>query len=281
MSQEPTDEPIPNHEVEDFTETKPQEQGLMVKQVMGWGALFGTVCADLGQSILSFIPRGIGETYDSLFKRLPVVGQFFSKKWVDDTFKMVFGVTIGQGLAADIARYVFRPLGFVLGAGFGATVGYSVSNIPTYSGQMGQFINNVAGQTVAGCLSGLLALLIGVQFQAGLAVNQLGWLEILVALGAGGLLGFMAKAMMLIAMEIITRANAAGARLNAKRAKMLGARLKTETKEQSESLIKQHAKEMIFQTNGPQLDDTIESFFSDTHIANLLDIYSSTVWSIQ
>ena len=70
---------------------------------------------------------------------------------------------------------------------------------------------------------------------------------------------------MLLAMDAVTRAQAASSRLNAKRAKKLGEILKEKVKERSHQKVYRYSRDIIEQMHGPQIESHIQSFFAMNH----------------
>lgn len=225
------------------------------------GRYGGDMAADVSSALLGFIPNGLNITYDSTLKKIPFLSTFFSHQWVEEVLKMVLGITIGRGLSRDLGRYVFWPLGFL----FGMNLSLFTQKPLKYQGGFGKFLYELSGQTVLGCLVGLVALVIGVSVQPGLSLATLPWKIWGLAIVAGGGIGMMAKTIMLIALEAVTRANAASSRLNAKRAQKLGALLKEQLKEKTHQKVYHHARAMIEQTYGPQLESSLTNFFAHNH----------------
>ncbi len=218
--------------------------------------------SDVVQALLAFIPNGLNVTYNATLKRIPFVGPFFCHQWVEEVLKMVTGITIGKGLSRDLGRYVFWPMGFVLGIFISL---FTRDETLKYKGSFGKVVNQLSGQTMLGALAGVLSLVIGVYTQRALSLEQLPWQVWLVAILGGGLVGMTAKTIMLLALEAVTRANAASSRLNAKRAQKLGTLLKKQLKEKTYQKVYQYARSIIEQNNGPQLESTLTSFFAHNH----------------
>lgn len=229
------------------------------EHMLAWGKICADVAEDVSQALMGFIPNGLNLTYNFVLKPLPVLGRFFSHRWVEQVFKLCSGVTIGQGLALDIAHFVFRPLGFALGTLMGAGPLANVKNMPRYQGQVGKLLYRLSAQTVSGALVGLLAIALIYQF------FEMTWsapIQIFViAAGCGAVLGLMAKSMVLIALNTVTNANAATVRKNVQRAKDLNKKLKNAAKLKAKSRILMHAQDIIQQVNGPQLQH-LEEFFA-------------------
>ncbi len=164
------------------------------------------VCAyfveDVSRALLGFIPNGLNLTYDFALKSLPMVGKFFSHRWVEQVIKLCSGITIGQGLSGDIAHFIFRPIGSAIGFMLGAVI----KTVPVYQGQIGKVLYRLSGQTIGGAVFGILAFLIGLQFISSAELNLSA--SFAVAAGVGAFLGLVAKAFLLIAINTVNSANA-------------------------------------------------------------------------
>jgi hypothetical protein len=222
----------------------------------------GDILADLTQAIFGFIPNGLNVTYDSTLKRLPYLGSFFGHTWVEEALKLVVGITIGRGLSKDLGKYVFWPIGFVLGIPLSLFIRRPN---PKYKGSIGKIFYQLSGQTILGTLIALIAVLIGTKLQKGLQLGELSWMVWTVALGTGAMIGMMAKTMMLVALEAVTRANAASSRLNTRRAQKLGTLLKKQLKEKTHQKIYHHARTIIEQMHGAQSEAQLTNFFAQNH----------------
>lgn len=124
------------------------------------------------------------------------------------------------------------------------------------------YLQDLSKYLVAGALLGLI-ILWGVTFGWGLPLESLGLYEYIWALAGGFLIGISLKAILLLAVELVMRANAASAQLNAKRAKTLGDRLKMESKDKIRNHVTAHAKAIILQMHGKQPFPQLEDFFQD------------------
>lgn len=233
-------------------------------QVMAWAKVCGNVAEDTTAALMGFIPNGLSNLYDNLLKPIPGVGVFFQHPWVEPTLKLMTGITIGQGIARDIARFLFRPIGFGIGAFIGSGGLADKRRTPHYENQVGRALESVSGQSVGG------AILSGMVLSAAQLFNpnwQFGLLEYGVVMGAGAGLGLTYRAMMLAAIHTVTAANAASTRLNADRAKKFATHLKALCKTKVRDKIKQHAREVIVRVNG-EPSENLDEFFN-THLENV------------
>jgi hypothetical protein len=238
-------------------------------QVMTWAKVCGAAVEDAVGAILGFIPNGFSNLYDSTLKPIPHIGLFFQHRWTEESIKLITGITIGQVVARDIARFIFRPLGFALGAFMGSGGLADKGFKPHYNNQISNAFNSVAAQTVGGATLGGLVL--------GLAqlLNpawQFGSLEYAVIIAAGGGLGLTYRAMMLAAVHTVTAANSASTRLNADRALKFASHLKSRCKISVRDKVKAHARDIIVQVNG-EPTESLDIFFAIhlENVANSLD----------
>lgn len=249
-------------ELDDELGDKPNKKKAAIP-FQAWGHFFADIAADLIQSLLGFIPNGLNITYDCLLKKLPFIGAFFRHTWVEETLKFGCGITIGRGLSKDIGRYLLWPFGFV----FGVILAPLLRRQPpkAYKNQLGHVFYQLSGQTVSGAIIGVLALIVGIKSLTHSSLASLEWQIWGLALCAGALVGLLAKSVMLLAMDAITRAQAASSRLNAKRAKKLGEILKEKVKERSHQKVYRYARDIIEQMHGPKVESQIQSFFALNH----------------
>ncbi|MFO1258497.1 MAG: hypothetical protein U1E78_08845 [Gammaproteobacteria bacterium] len=233
-------------------------------RVMAWAKVCGNVAEDTTAAIIGFIPNGLSNLYENLLKPIPRIGVFFQHPWVEPTLKLITGITIGQGVARDIARFFFRPIGFGIGAFIGSGGLADKGRTPHYEHQVGRALENVSGQSVGGAILSGLVLGAAQFFHPSW---QFGLLEYSVAMSAGAGLGLTYRAMMLAAIHTVIAANAASTRLNADRAKKFATHLKALCKTKVRDSIKFHAREVIVQVNGHPLEN-LDEFFN-THLENV------------
>ncbi len=100
---------------------------------------------------------------------------------------------------------------------------------PQYNGSVGEVLYRLSGQTVLGALFGLLATAIGFSLVSGLSLSDMNMTVVLMSFGVGASVGLMAKAMLLLSVSMVNRANAANMRRNVKRAKDLSIKLKEDS----------------------------------------------------
>lgn len=225
---------------------------------------FATVCEsvvyDVVSSVLGFIPNGLNFCYDYGLKSLPLVGKFFSHRWVEQVCKLCTGTTIGQGLATDIAHFLFRPVGFAIGSLFAKFVKKELH----YHGQFGKFLYRLSGQTVGGALLGILSITL-----ISLFVNhptfQLNQRLIMVGAVLGAFLGLIARIFLLVAIHRVNLAQMETVKNNAERAKELGIKLKKAARQKAKSLILREAQDIIQQMNGSTSQQYLEAFLNQTY----------------
>jgi hypothetical protein len=224
------------------------------KQLKQWATWFADGLEDTAKAIVLFLPNGLNAIYNDLLKRLPLVGKpFFSHKGVEKLIKFCTGISITQELGADVAYFLFRPIGYALGYLLGLLNAGQLA--PIYQGKIGKFIGKFTGQTTAGALIGLMISLI---FSSSLNM-------ILLATGIGALLGIFAKTIFLFALHSLNEANALAARKNVQKAKEINTRLKVAVREKTKSRILREAQDIIQQMNGPQSQQNLAEFFQNEY----------------
>lgn len=230
-----------------------------IDNIVAWAKVCANIIEDISRGILSFIPKGLQGTYDAVFKNLPLLGNMFSQRWVEQGIKLCTGITIGIGLAADIAHFIFWPLGFIVGLLVGILLGNN--STPTYRQQIGKGLDRFAVQTIGGALASTLLFFITSLFT--FSLYPFIWQNVLIAASVGAFLGIMAKTMFLFAVNTIQNANAAAVRRNVQRAKELNAKLKVIAKQKTKSRILMQAQDIILQMHGPQSQQHLEVFFAE------------------
>lgn len=244
--------------------TNPEaKQDSFALNILASAKVYAYFLEDLARALLGFVPNGLNLLYDFVFKSLPLFGKFFAHRWVEQVIKLCTGITIGQGLAGDLAYYLFRPLGFVLGL----VIASIFKKVPQYQGEIGKWLYRLSAQTVGGALFGIACLLLASYFIQTVSLNMN---TILFASLVGASLGLIAKVILMIAIHSVHNANALGARKNAQKAKELNAKLKSAAKLKAKSIILMQAQDIIQQMNGPQSQQFLESFFEEEYegIAN-------------
>lgn len=246
-----------------YSKDKSKNPDLRGTPILGWSFFIADLFEDSFAALLGFIPNGIGSIYDNYLKNMPIVGKLFEIQSVETVLKIILGVTIGQGIAMDAAKYIFRPIGFLIGAALGSTILASLKLPSPYKGKIGDVCYHLSGQTVLGALIGLIAVVM-----AGVIKPELGTLNtkvLLLSLVAGACVGLMTKAMLLLAINIVNQANAANLRRSIRQAKNLSEKLKEIAKQKIKSKIYQEAQDLIQKMNGPQSQENLEAFLQDQY----------------
>jgi len=122
------------------------------------------------------------------------------------------------------------------------------------------YLSDISNYILVGALSGVL-ILWAIAWSGDLSWRALTGYQYGIAAMGGVCLGVSFKFIMIFAVEMVMRANAASASLNAKRAKTLGERLKKEAKIKVNAMVIQHAKDIIIQMHGEIETEKLESFF--------------------
>lgn len=231
------------------------------QDIFHWAQTGGHIAQDFGRAILGFVPDGLITIYDEGLKNMPVVGRLFQAHLIETLFK--FPLNLLQGLSADLAKYLVRPIGFILGTLLGSILSSKLSKMPTYQGQIGKFFQKVAGQTLAGGLFGLLLLLILPSIHASFHFIKLTLPFYMVAIGGGAILGLSFKATLLFAVHAVEAANAASSRMNAKRAQKLCDILKKRTEGKTKEFVHQQVLSVLNQYHGESAAGYIDAFWYD------------------
>ncbi len=229
--------------------------------VFHWAQVGGQMAQDLGRAILGFIPDGLIVIYDEGLKNLPLVGFVFQMRWVEKIIKLPLKVL--QGLSADIAKLLIQPIGFILGSALGTGIMPGLRQAPNYQGQMGQFIQKVSGQTLAGGLFGLILLMTLPSIHSVFHFLKLTPLFYVFSIGIGAALGLSFKATLLFAMQTVEAANAASSRMNTKRAQKLCDILKTRTGIKTKEFVHEQVVTILNQYHGEAAMGYIDAFWHD------------------
>jgi len=238
-----------------------KKQDAYADSILQWSKYCANLAEDCSRAIIGFIPNGFNVIYDKVLKSLPLVGNFFSQRLVEQLFKLVLGITIGQGLATDVSMFVFRPLGYMIGTLIGGTCIFGYRKIvPVYQGRISKLSYKLAGQTVGGALVGMFVLVLLNDF------SRSSWFSLspqtlYIAALIGALIGLMTKTMFLVAVNMVNTATVSAARKNVQRAKELNAKLKVIAKQKAKGRVLIHAQDLISQMNGPQSQSLLENFF--------------------
>lgn len=214
---------------------------------------------EISDGIISFVPNGLEQIYDKALKRLPLLGKGFQHPWVEQVIKLCTGITIGQGLGSDLARFIFKPIGFCIGTLIG--IGRK-SEAPYRQVGIGQFLYKLSGPTIAGALSGMgvAALLycfllkrIGVSF---FLVHGIG-------LGSGAAVGMLIYGLYMLVLTVVKSQQIKGFYEQVSMAKKLGGELKESARQIAKGRILIYAQDIIQQMNGPTAQSDLASFFEN------------------
>lgn len=231
---------------------------------------YADIIQDTSQGILAFIPNGLGLIYEDFFKKLPLLGNFFSHRLVEQLCKLLSGITLCQTLAADIAHFLFWPLGFLFGMLIG-TLTFR-QKIPNYQGQVGKWLLQVCGQTMGGAFIALV-LLGGFVAVSNIPVSSLSIKVVLLFTTLGAIVGLLSKTFILFAIQTVQASNAATIRKNVQHAKELSTKLKKIAKQKARSHILMQAQDIIQQMNGGQSQQYLDAFFKEKYDAIALNIH--------
>lgn len=231
--------------------------------MMNWAKSYAKMIQDISQGLLAFIPNGLGLLYDSTLKTLPLFGSFFSNRWIEQILKLVSGITLGQSLAADIAHFIFWPIGFVLGAILSLLIPRQKQL--HYEGQVGKWLYQVCAQTLGGGFLTLLLLwLLASPLKDYLSIDirpqHFLWVGLL-----GALLGLLGKTIFLLAVNAMQASNVAAIQKNVQRAKELSSKLKKIAKQKAKSRIIMQAQDIIQQMNGSESQQYLETFLKEKY----------------
>lgn len=222
-------------------------------RVVGMAKYSAAVTEEIGAGLIGFIPNGLDQVYDYFFKALPFVGKVFKRRWLEQVIKLCLGITIGRGLASDIARFVFWPLGFAVGALVGSASSIGSNDTPVYHGQIRKFMYKLSGFTVAGALLGTL-------FGWGIGRS----LQILfIGMGTGATLGVIAYTMYLVALTVAIANQKQTFHRNTGIARSLGAKIRELAKQNAKGRILLCAQDIIQQMNGPDAQSYMSEFFEE------------------
>lgn len=249
-----------------------ENQVSSLTSIVVWSKWFATILQDIGAALFGFLPNGLALTYDYIFKPVPFLGRFFSHPFVEKGIKLCTGITILQGVAADVGYYVFRPIGFLLGAVLGCSALLKQKQPPAYKGGIAKLFFRLSGQTVIGSLIAILLLLISDKF---FHVAALSWScsHLLLAAVIGAVLGLSGKAIVIASVSAVNNANLAAIRRNVQRAKTLNEKLKKAARQKAKSQVLREAQDIIQQMNGSQSQQNLESFLEEEY-----DSFSENVY---
>lgn len=233
--------------------SQPKEK---IQHIFQWGRLVSSVTEDISRSLLAFIPNGLSLLYETLLKTF--LSKLLVHPWIASWFKFV--ITLGRGIAADVAYFLFTPLGFMIGLILGTISAISVKKLPTYRGQISKVLHRLSGQTVAGALMGAGTLWIAHYLFKLKDLTALHWV---MAMIIGAFISLIGIAIFLLALEAVTQAQANLIRKNVQRAKALNVQIKAMAKQKAKTKILMQAQDIIQQVNGVQAH--LEDFFKEKY----------------
>lgn len=230
------------------------------KRVHGWAINFACVAKDFSEGLLNMLPHALTLFYNQGLKGLPILGVFFARPSVEKSIHFCFGITLGRGLAADFAQFVFWPLGWLTGLICGLCLALFY-RAPTYQGGIGRFLYYYTDEIVIGALTWvlLLAFLLWQQGKTLLIKNVM-----LVAL-VGLIVALLLKSLFIGVEKILKSAQTRVVQKNAAQAKALSAALKTQAKQRAKSRILKQAQDLIQQMNGSASQRNIDLFFQEQY----------------
>lgn len=218
------------------------------QQVIEFAKYYAKIFEDLSVGILGFIPDGLEQIYDQGLKRLPLLKKIFGRRWVEQAIKLICGITIGQGLATDIGRYVFWPLGFCIGALMGMGMArYRVA--PSFPVSIKKFFYGLSVWTVSGACCGALTWPF---YSVFIVISIMGW---------GALLGTILCGIYYIVLYVIQLKQIEKFYQMAQAAKELGIKLKEHIRQNAKGRILVFSQDIIQQVNGSEASLDMAAFF--------------------
>lgn len=231
--------------------------------------LFANVTEDIARGVIGFIPKGLQFVYDEGLKRAPLLKRIFTYQPVEQVLKLVSGITIGLGLAADIAHFFFWPLGFIGGLICGIPFAKGYCSMPSYNDQISHALYKLSGPVMAGIS---IALLVALPFYGLIPFlkEQMGAIHFVLIASVGAVLGVIAGLIFSMAVNFMERNQHAIIQNNVQQAKQLSKQLKAYAKQKAKSKILSQAQDIIQQMNGPQSQTSLDNFFKEQYeiIAN-------------
>lgn len=229
--------------------------------IIEFAKYYSRLFEELSDGIISFIPNGLEQIYDKGIKRLPVFNKLFRYRWVEQVIKLLTGITIGQGLGSDLARFIFKPLGFCIGALVGLSAGKNRC-LPYRQMGIGQFLYKLSGPTVTGALigAGIAALLYHYFFEQAEASF---FVVMSAGLGIGTALGMLVYGIYLVVFAFVKSQQVKEFYEQVSMAKKLGGELKESARQIAKGRILIYAQDIIQQMNGPTAQSDLAAFFEN------------------
>lgn len=122
-------------------------------------------------------------------------------------------------------------------------------------------LNQMSRVMIIGALLGLPIGFMIFTFVLGFEWSEFKMNEAFISFLLGGLCGLVMNGLYLLAIQTVTRANAAQLKKNAQHAKKMGAKLKALAREKAKSKIFREAQDLLQQLNGPDVQKTLDVFF--------------------
>lgn len=228
-----------------------------------YAKLCAAISEDVSRSVLGFVPNGLNDIYQ-VIKQSPFLGGLFKHPWVDQVVKICSGIIIGQGIASDLAHFLFRPIGFMIGFLIGSSIKQAKS-VPTYQGQIGRVFQKLAGPTVGCALMAMLVYWMAHEVFPDLFGDFVGLKALILFAASGAALGFLGQAILLYAIYYVNASNQNAIKGNVQKAKELSQKLKVAAKQAAKSRILMQAQDIIQQMNGPQAQQHLDEFFREQY----------------
>lgn len=226
--------------------------------VMSWSKYFGSIFEDFSRHVIGFIPNGLNQIYEKNLKQLPFLSVFFKHRWFEQLLKLMTGITLGQGLAADIGRFIFWPMGFITGGICGAAILANVGKSPNYRGRIGKVLFKLSYLTV-------LMFIFGACIGCIQSYRQNTLLPTTILMMATAFSG-VALVLQVIYMMALNKAHNQNRELikhHARQAKQLGSTLKQQARQQAKSKILIEAQDLLQQMNGASALTEFEPFIQE------------------
>lgn len=225
--------------------------------IIEFAKYYAKLLEEIGDGVISFIPNGLEQIYDKAFKRFPVLGKIFQHQWVEQVVKLGLGITIGQGVGRDVARFVFWPIGFCLGALLG--IGLKDREPPQRQHGIGQFLYKLSGPTLAGALLGASSAALLHHFVFKQAFSFV-WVMSL-GTGSGAALGMVIYGIYMLVLTVVKSQQVKEFYEQVSMAKKLGGELKESARQIAKGRILIYAQDIIQQMNGPTAQSDLTAFF--------------------
>lgn len=239
------------------------EAETLTHPTVAWSSVLAIAFEDVAEGVIGFLPNGLDYLYDRVLKPMPVLGSLFTLHSVEQLFKLISGITIGKGIARDAARFVFNPLGFIIGFIIGSSYFAPMRRRPQYHRMSTQALRQIAG-SVVGCAllgAGLCALAQYLLGQTWFPFPTASTYGIFALMGA--LIGLLIQWLVVYAVDIVRKNNAQSHQAIFTQAKALCKTVTSLARRQAKGRILMQAQDIIQQVNGPQSQQFLEQFFQE------------------